>query len=58
MLGKGLFAAVLLALVVSAVLSRQMSPEGGEGEHDGNVAHVALVLGRLLLLLLLALALL
>ena len=30
----------------------EVSPEGGEGEHDRDVAHVARVLGRLLLLFL------
>ena len=55
LLGKGLVAAVLVALEVSAVFPRQVSPEGGEGEHDGDVAHVAGILGRLALLLLLRL---
>ena len=50
--GERLVASLLGALEVGAVLSRQVSPEGGEGEHDGDVTHVALVLGGLLLLLL------
>merc|ERR1712168_1487056 len=52
LLGKGLLTALLGTLEVGAVLPRQMSPEGGEGEHDRDVTHVTGILGRLLLLLL------
>ena len=52
LLGVGLLAALLWTLEVGAVFPGEVSPEGGEGEHDGDVAHVARVLGRLLLLLL------
>ena len=52
LLGKGLLAALLGALEVGAVLPGQVPAEGGEGEHDGDVAHVTLVFGRLLFLLL------
>ena len=51
LLGKGLLAALLGALEVGAVLPGQVPAEGGEGEHDGDVAHVTLVFGRLLFLL-------
>ena len=50
--GERLVASLLGALEVCAVLPGQVPPEGGEGEHDGDVTHVTLVLGGLLLLLL------
>ena len=49
---KQFFCSHLRTLEVGAVFPGEVSPEGGEGEHDGDVAHVARVLGRLLLLLL------
>ena len=42
----------LCTLEVGAVFPGEVSPEGGEGEHDRDVAHVARVLGGLLLLFL------
>ncbi len=53
LLGESLVAALLVALEVSTVFPRQMSPEGGERKHDGDVAHVTRILWRLLLFLLL-----
>jgi len=53
LLGESLVAALLVALEVSTVFPRQMSPEGGERKHDGYVAHVTRILWRLLLFLLL-----
>jgi len=49
---KGLLTALLCAFVICAVFSSKVPPEGGQGKHHGNVAHMTGILGGLLLVLL------